>query len=104
MPLDPKAVAALALHRFGLGPVGNSIAAIAKDPRGALLAELDRPGAGQVAAAQLPNSSQAARSLFEFRAEQAAKQKLAQRAKKAAAMANPDAPPPPDPPPAPPAA
>jgi uncharacterized protein (DUF1800 family) len=76
--------AALALHRFGFGPVAGSIAAIADDPRGALLADLERPGAGRVAAAQLPNSAQAARSLFEFRAERLAKEKLAQRAKQAA--------------------
>ncbi len=87
MTLPPKAAAALALHRFGLGPVRNSIAAIADDPRGALLAELDRPGIGRVAAAHLPNSGQAARSLFEYRAERAAQEKVAQRAKKAA-MAN----------------
>ena len=76
--------AALALHRFGFGPVAGSIPAIADDPRGALLADLERPGAGRVAAAQLPNSAQAARSLFEFRAERLAKEKLAQRAKQAA--------------------
>jgi uncharacterized protein (DUF1800 family) len=79
-----KLEAALALHRFGFGPVAGSIAAIADDPRGALLADLERPGAGRVAAAQLPNSAQAARSLFEFRAERLAKEKLAQRAKQAA--------------------
>ena len=43
MSLDAKAVAALALHRFGLGPRAGSIHAIASDPRGALLAELDKP-------------------------------------------------------------
>jgi uncharacterized protein (DUF1800 family) len=43
---DPKTQAALALHRFGFGPRAGSIAAIASDPRGALLAELDRKGAG----------------------------------------------------------
>src|SRR5499425_292110 len=39
-------------------------------------------GAGRVAAANLPNSGQAARAFFEFRAERQAKEKLAQRAKK----------------------
>jgi uncharacterized protein (DUF1800 family) len=78
-----KLEAALALHRFGFGPVAGSIAAIADDPRGALLADLERPGAGRVAAAHLPNSAQAARMLFEFRAERQANEKLAQRAKKA---------------------
>src|SRR6267154_2473822 len=49
MSPDPKAQAALALHRFGVGPRPGSIAAIASDPRGALIAELDRPGAGRIA-------------------------------------------------------
>ena len=82
MTTNPKFEAALALHRFGFGPVAGSIAAIADDPRGALLADLERPGAGRVAAANLPNSGQAARAFFEFRAERQAKEKLAQRAKK----------------------
>src|SRR6516162_2442212 len=82
MTTDPRLEAALALHRFGFGPVAGSIAAIADDPRGALLADLERPGAGRVAAANLPNSGQAARAFFEFRAERQAKEKLAQRAKK----------------------
>ncbi len=47
MSLDAKGVATLALHRFGLGPRAGSIAAIASDPRGALLAELDQaPASG----------------------------------------------------------
>jgi uncharacterized protein (DUF1800 family) len=41
--------AALALHRFGFGPVAGSIAAIADDPRGALLADLERPSARHAA-------------------------------------------------------
>src|SRR5262249_53438610 len=84
MTTDRRLEAALALHRFGFGPVAGSIAAIADDPRGALLADLERPGAGRVAAANLPNSGQAARAFFEFRAERQAKEKLAQRAKKEA--------------------
>ena len=84
MMTDRRLEAALALHRFGFGPVAGSIAAIADDPRGALLADLERPAAGRVAAANLPNSGQAARALFEFRAERLAKEKLAQRAKKEA--------------------
>ena len=39
MAADPTIEAALALHRFGLGPRTGSIAAVAGDPRGALLAE-----------------------------------------------------------------
>jgi uncharacterized protein (DUF1800 family) len=84
MAIDSKFTAALALHRFGFGPVPGAIAAIADDPRGALLAELERPGAGQVAAANLPNSAEAARAGAEFRAERMAQQKLAQQAKQQA--------------------
>jgi len=78
-----KEAAALALHRFGCGPAGGSIAAIAGDPQGALLADLERPQAGLVTA-NLPSSGEAIRAIFEFRAEQQAKQKLDQRAKKLA--------------------
>jgi uncharacterized protein (DUF1800 family) len=74
--------AALALHRFGFGPAGDQIAAIAGDPRGALVADLNRPGAGQIAPA-LPSSGEAARALFDFKAEQSAQQKLALRIQKA---------------------
>jgi len=69
-PVDPSAAAALALHRFGLGPRAGSIAAIASDPRGALLAELDRPRAGQIDAPQLASSGAAARTAFAFQQEQ----------------------------------
>jgi uncharacterized protein (DUF1800 family) len=89
MTTSPKFEAALALHRFGLGPAGGSIAAIADDPRGALLAELEQPGAGLVAAPNLPNSAAASRAFFEYRAKRAAQLKLAQRAKEAAAKAAP---------------
>src|SRR4051812_22142468 len=78
MARDPKA-AALALHRFGLGPRAGAIEAIASDPQGALLAELDRPGAGLVAAAELPSSGAANRAVFEYNAERAAKDKLERR-------------------------
>jgi uncharacterized protein (DUF1800 family) len=84
MASNPKADAALALHRFGFGPAGNTIANIASDPRGALLADLDRPNAGQVAANFLPGSADAARQIFDFQAERRAQQKLEQRAKKVA--------------------
>jgi uncharacterized protein (DUF1800 family) len=83
MAADRRQQAALALHRFGFGPVRDSIAQIAADPRGAVLADLERPLAGRVAA-ELPTSAEAARAVFDFRAEQAAKQKLALRAKKEA--------------------
>src|SRR5262249_12082360 len=81
---NSRAEAALALHRVGFGPVAGSIAAIADDQRCALLALLDGRAGGRVAAAILPNSGQAARALFEFRAERRAKEKLAQRTKKEA--------------------
>ncbi len=77
-----KQAAALALHRFGFGPAGAAIAAIANDPRGALLADLEGPRAGQLATANLPSSPQAVRAVFAFHAEQRARQKLAKRAKK----------------------
>jgi len=78
-----KEAAALALHRYGFGPARDSISAIAGDPRGALLSDLDRPGAGYLAA-KLPSSGAAARAISDFRAEEQAKSKLAQRAKKEA--------------------
>ena len=79
-----KEAAALALHRFGFGPATGSIAAIATDPQGALMADLARPQAGLVAAS-LPSSTQAARAVSDFQAEQQAKRKLEARAKQAEA-------------------
>ncbi|HXW26900.1 MAG TPA: DUF1800 family protein [Xanthobacteraceae bacterium] len=94
MARDPKAEAALALHRFGFGPRLGSIAAIASDPRGALIAELDRPGAGRITDPDLLSSGEAARGAFNFRQERRA-QRLAERAQREAAKAAP-APPAPD--------
>src|ERR1700689_772783 len=79
-----KEAASLAFHRYGFGSVADSIAEIAPDPRGALLADLDRPAAGYLPAVSLPSSGAAARAVFDFRAEQQAQQKLAQRAQKEA--------------------
>jgi uncharacterized protein (DUF1800 family) len=76
MANDPQAEAALALHRFGMGPRAGSIAAIASDPRGALLAELERVD-GRVVDAGLMNSAQASRAVFEFRQERQARAKVA---------------------------
>src|SRR6266516_4167784 len=84
MALDPKAQAALALHRFGLGPRAGSIASIASDPRGALLAELDRPGAGRINNPELLTSGAAARTAFAY--QQA--QRAARQAERAAQQAN----------------
>jgi uncharacterized protein (DUF1800 family) len=93
MARDPKAEAALALHRFGFGPRLGSIGAIASDPRGALLAELDRPGAGRISDPDLLTSGEAARGAFNFRQERKA-QRLAERAQREAAKnAPPPAPP-----------
>ena len=60
MTLDPRG-AALALHRFGFGPRAGAIAAIASDPKGALLAELDKPNAGKIPDAGLMSSGAASR-------------------------------------------
>jgi uncharacterized protein (DUF1800 family) len=76
MAESTKAIAALALHRFGMGPRAGSIAAIESDPRGALLAELERPRAGEVAAPDLPGT------VAEANAERQAKRILAARAQK----------------------
>jgi uncharacterized protein (DUF1800 family) len=89
MALDPRG-AALALHRFGFGPRPGSIAAIASDPRGAVLADLDRPSAGQIlTAAGLLTSGAANRAAFDFFAERNAKTRVArlreEEAKRAAA-------------------
>jgi uncharacterized protein (DUF1800 family) len=78
MSLDAKGAAALALHRFGLGPRAGSIAAIASDPRGALLAEIEKPGAGQIADNSMLTAPQAARLAFAYNQEQQAK-RIAQR-------------------------
>src|SRR6201991_4179304 len=65
-----KTEAVLALNRFGLGPRTGSIAAIASDPRGALIAELDRPGAGRVQNPELMSSGVATRAAFAFQRAQ----------------------------------
>src|ERR1700745_1675371 len=82
MARDTRA-AALALHRFGLGPGAGAIEAMASDPQGALLAELDQPGAG-LAVTDLPSSGAANRSVFEYNAERNAKDKLERRRREAA--------------------
>jgi uncharacterized protein (DUF1800 family) len=102
MALDSKAEAALALNRFGLGPRTGSIAAIASDPRGALIAELDRSGAGRITNAELMSSGTAARAAFAFQQAQrelrrAAKSAPKEVSKDAAAEASPPAGPAPAP-------
>jgi uncharacterized protein (DUF1800 family) len=78
--------AALALHRFGFGPRAGSIEAIADDPRGALIAELDRPGAGQITNPDLPTSGAANRAVFEYNAERNAEKKRPRQDSAQAAM------------------
>jgi len=75
---DPRN-AALALHRFGFGPRPGTIAAIASDPQGALVAELDQPNAGKVSDIGLWSSGTANRNAFEFNAARLARQRLAAR-------------------------
>ncbi|HXE69605.1 MAG TPA: DUF1800 family protein [Hyphomicrobiaceae bacterium] len=89
MDTSKKAVAALALNRFGLGPRLGSIAAIAADPRAALLADLDRPRAGELAAPGLPSSAQAFRTVADANAERRARQITMAKAEEAKAQAEP---------------
>ena len=76
---DLTAQAALALHRFGFGPKAGAIASIASDPRGALIAELDKKGAGLIGAPHLMGSSAASRAVLEFNAERQARERLERR-------------------------
>jgi len=78
--------AALALHRFGFGPRTGSIEEIAADPRGALIADLDRPGAGQIANPDLPTSGATNRAVFEYNAERNAEKKRPRQDSAQAAM------------------
>jgi uncharacterized protein (DUF1800 family) len=84
MSSSAKAEAALALHRFGMGPRPGSIAGIETDPRGALLAELERPSASLLTAAALPSSSSAYRTVADANAKRQAKAIIATRQQKEA--------------------
>src|SRR5579862_8860590 len=94
MALDPQG-AALALHRFGFGPKTGSktgsIEAIAPDPMGALVADLEAAKAGQIVNADLASSGAEARTVFEFQAERNAQMNLERRRREAAQGENPDA-------------
>src|SRR3954452_4069389 len=79
MSTSANAQAALALHRFGMGPRPGSIAAIQSDPGGALIAELDRAAAAEIVAGNLPSSAKAFRTVTDANAKRQAK---AIRAKK----------------------
>lgn len=89
---NAKAQAVLALHRFGMGPRPGSVAAIASDPRGALLAELERPSAAHVEASLLPSSAKAFRVVADANAKRQAKAILATKAQKEAARQMAEAP------------
>ena len=78
--------AALALHRFGFGPRAGSIEEIAADPRGALIAELDRPGVGLITNPDLPTSGAANRAVFEYNAARNAEKKRPRQDSAQAAM------------------
>jgi uncharacterized protein (DUF1800 family) len=69
--LNSDGLAALALHRFGFGPRAGDLAAIASDPRGALLADL-AAGRAQISNPELMSSEQALRAVFEFRQQRKA--------------------------------
>src|SRR5271167_454568 len=84
---DAKTQAVFALHRFGLGPRAGSLAAIAADPRGALIADLARPGAGRLSGADLLTSAEAARAAFDFRQERKAARLVARAEQDAAKSA-----------------
>lgn len=86
MSNSAKAAAVLALHRFGMGPRPGSTAAVGTDPRGALIAELDRPLALN-AAASLPTSAKAYRTVADANARRTARAKQAQQQAKKQQMA-----------------
>ncbi|OAF04922.1 hypothetical protein AYJ54_23170 [Bradyrhizobium centrolobii] len=86
MSNSAKAEAVLALHRFGMGPRPGSIAALGTDPRGALIAELNRPLA-LAAAAGLPSSAKAFRTVADANARRTARAKQAQQQAKKQQMA-----------------
>jgi uncharacterized protein (DUF1800 family) len=84
---DVQTQAVFALHRFGLGPRAGSLAAIAADPRGALIADLARPGAGRLSDPELLTSAEAARAAFDFRQERKAARLVARAEQDAAKSA-----------------
>ena len=69
MASDMRAQAAIAQSRFGFAPrPGTSVS----DIRGAMLADLDRPSAGQIVNDDLLTAGEAARAAFDFRQERKA--------------------------------
>jgi uncharacterized protein (DUF1800 family) len=86
MVADAKSEALFALHRFGFGPRAGSAATISADPRGALLADIERPGAAALTVNML-SSGEAARAALEAREARRA----ARLAREATKTANPSA-------------
>src|SRR5579859_3287983 len=86
MALDAR-MAAVALHRFGLGPRAGTIALITSDPQGALLAELDQPKIGQITDPALITSAAANRAVFEDNAERGARERQERKRREAAKVA-----------------
>jgi uncharacterized protein (DUF1800 family) len=84
MSSSATAEATLALNRFGMGPRPGSIAAIEADPRGALIAELERGPALLAAASTLPSSTKAYRTVADATAKRQAKAVLAKKAQEKA--------------------
>jgi len=79
-----KAAAMMALNRFGMGPRPGSILAIASDPRGALLEDLDRNTVSPAASAALPGAAKAFRIVNEANARRQAKTMAAKKAREQA--------------------
>lgn len=77
VPSDPKAQAALALHRFGFGPKPGDIARVAADPRAALVAEL-KSGPKTIHDPALSGSAEDARDTVAFQ-QQRRQQRQARR-------------------------
>jgi hypothetical protein len=86
MVAAPRSEALFALHRFGFGPRTGSAAAISADPRGALLADIERPGAAALTV-NMSSSGEAARGALEEREARRA----ARLAREATKTANPSA-------------
>lgn len=69
---DDSADAHFAAHRFGFGPRGDTASSIGSDPRGALIAELDRRPTAEISGDDLRPSDEAARTLAAAKRAQAA--------------------------------
>ena len=84
MSSSATAEAVLALNRFGMGPRPGSITAIESDPRGALIAELERAPTPLAAASALPSSTKAYRTVADANAKRQAKAIVAKKAQEKA--------------------